>query len=295
MITTSDFGQNTAQGQAQSDTGAQEHERRIPIRGGEEGGFMSRPWFSSDPHAGERFVNVGSNERTWSTYGGAALLALGLAKGRIGGLTLAALGGALIYRGVTGHCPMYSQFGKTTVDDERDAAEPEEYFKRGIHVAESITVNKSREELYRYWRQLENLPRIMHHVESVQVIDERRSHWVAKGPAGSRVEWDAEIINDVPNETIAWRSLGGAEVDNAGSVRFHDAPGDRGTQVQVTLDYIPPAGGLGHIVAKLFGRDAKREIHEDLRAFRRTMEVGETPTIVGQPRGTCTGQGTYQE
>jgi uncharacterized membrane protein len=288
MTTTNDIGQ--ARGQ---------QERPIPVLGRDEARDEQRSWLGGGGGGargdGERFINVGSSERTWSTYGGGALLALGLAKGRISGLALAALGGAMIYRGVTGHCPMYSQLGKSTVDDERDAAQPEEYFKRGIHVVESITVNKPREELYRYWRQLENLPRIMHHLESVQVIDERRSHWVAKGPAGARVEWDAEVINDVPNERIAWRSLGGAEVDNAGSVRFLDAPGDRGTQVTVTLDYIPPAGGLGYAIAKLLGRDAKRDVHEDLRGFKRTMEVGEQPTVVGQPRGTCTGHGTYQE
>jgi uncharacterized membrane protein len=255
----------------------------------------TRPWFATKPVARERFVNVGSTERTWSTYGGAALLALGLAKGRLGGLGLAALGGALVYRGITGHCPMYSQLGKSTVSEEDEAAEPEEYFHRGIHVARAITVQKPREELYRFWRQLENLPQFMYYLERVEAIDDRRSHWVAKGPAGMRVEWDAEIINDVPNETIAWRSLGGSEVDTAGSVRFVDAPGDRGTEVHVVMDYIPPAGRLGHAIARLFGRDPNHEVGEDLRNFKRMMETGDIPTVTGQPRGTCTGRGKRQE
>jgi uncharacterized membrane protein len=282
MTTSTDIGQDRPNPGAPPLTEPQQQEqgRRIAIRG--------------DDWAGEHFINVGSTERNWSTYGGAALLALGLARGRLGGLTLAALGGSLLYRGVTGHCPLYSQLGRSTVDPERDAPDPEEFFKRGIHVEKSVTILKPREELFRYWRQFDNLPRIMRHLESVNVIDDRRSHWVAQGPAGTKVEWDAEIINEVPNELIAWRSLGGAEVDNAGSVRFLDAPGDRGTELHVTMEYIPPAGRLGSIIAKMFGRDADQEIKEDLRNFKRMMEVGELPTTVGQPRGTCTGKGERQ-
>ena len=283
MTTTNDLGQELGQ-----------QEQPIPVRGRDEDRDEPRSWLSGARGDGERFINVGSTERSWSTYGGAALVALGLAKGRLGGLTLAALGGGLIYRGVTGHCPMYSQLGKSTVSEADDAAEPEEYFRRGIHVARAVSVQKPRAELYRFWRQLENLPQFMYYLERVERIDDRRSHWVAKGPAGVRVEWDAEIINDVPDELIAWRSLGGSEVDTAGSVRFVDAPGDRGTEVHVVMDYIPPPGRLGHAIAKLFGRDPHFEVGEDLRNFKRIMETGDIPTVTGQPRGTCTGQGERQ-
>jgi uncharacterized membrane protein len=127
----------------------------------------------------------------------------------------------------------------------------------------------------------------MKHVESVSVLDEKRSHWVVRGPAGSTVEWDAEIINDEPNALIAWRSLDNAEVDNAGSVRFVPGPEGRGTEVRVVLDYIPPAGRVGKWVARLFGEEPSQQIHEDLRRFKRLMETGEIPTIEGQPTGNC--------
>jgi uncharacterized membrane protein len=159
-----------------------------------------------------------------------------------------------------------------------EPARPEEYFNRGIHVQQVVTVNKSPEELYRFWRDFTNLPRVMDHLESVTVEDGKRSHWRAKAPAGYTVEWDAEIINDEPNHLIAWRSLENATVANAGSVRFIPAPGDRGTEVRVTLDYIPPAGRVGAIVARLFDEEPSQQVKADLRRFKSVMETGEVPT-----------------
>lgn len=222
-------------------------------------------------------VNVGNAERWVSGAVGAVCAAAGLSRKSPAGLALAAIGGALLYRGVAGHCPTYSGLGISTSD--RPVA-PEDYFDRGIHVVQTMTIAKTPWDLYQYWRNFENLPRIMTHLESVKVIDERRSHWVAKAPsiAGGKVEWDAEIINDEPNALIAWRSLQGADVDNAGSVRFVPALGDRGTEVKVVIDYIPPAGQIGRIIAKLFGEDPEHQIREDLRNFKRIMETGEAPT-----------------
>lgn len=125
----------------------------------------------------------------------------------------------------------------------------------------------------------------MRHLTSVKVIDDKRSHWVAKAPAGGSVSWDAEIIRDEVGSVIAWRSLGGASVDNAGSVRFRDGTDGRGTDVRVVLDYIPPGGTVGKWAAKLFGEDPKTQVHEDLRNFKRFMETGEIPTIEGQSSG----------
>lgn len=142
---------------------------------------------------------------------------------------------------------------------------------RGIKLEKSVTVQRSAEQLYRFWRDLENLPRIMDHVESVQKLDERRSHWKVKGPAGSHVEWDAEVITDVENELIGWRSVGDAAVQNAGSVRFEPA-GAAGTEVKVTLSYEPPAGRAGAAVAKLFGKEPSQEIEHDLHRFKELME-----------------------
>lgn len=141
--------------------------------------------------------------------------------------------------------------------------------------AKSVTINKSPEELYKFWRNFENLPQFMNHLESVQVLDDGRSHWVAKGPAGTTIEWDAEITEDIPNELIAWRSLEGADVENSGSVRFERAPVDRGTIVRVEIEYSPPAGALGAAVAKLFGEEPEQQMKGDLHRFKQVMEIGE--------------------
>ena len=147
--------------------------------------------------------------------------------------------------------------------------------RRGVHLRRSITVNRSPEEVYRFWRDFENLPRFMAHLEAVQVLDERRSRWVAKAPAGSKAEWDAEIVEDVPNQRIVWRSLAGSEVPNEGSVRFVPAPGGRGTEVHVELRYRPPGGRFAATVAKLFGEEPGQQVAGDLRRFKQVMELGE--------------------
>ena len=240
--------------------------------------------------------NLNTTERAISTAAGMALALVGLSRRSLPGIALAAVGGGLIYRGVSGWCHLYQALGIDTAGD-LEAATPQDYFAHGIHVEESFTINRSPWELYEYWRNFENLPRIMSHLESVNVIDEKRSHWVATAPviAGGTVEWDAEIINDEPNALIAWRSLENADVDNAGSVRFVPAPADRGTEVRVVIDYIPPAGRLGKWVAKLFGEAPDQQIREDLRKFKRIMETGEFATTKGQPRGTCGGTGYREE
>jgi Predicted integral membrane protein len=145
----------------------------------------------------------------------------------------------------------------------------------GIVRVKSITINRKPEEVYHFWRNFENLPRFMSHLESVHVIDERRSHWVAKAPAGMKVEWDAEITEDRPNELIAWRSLEGTDVENSGSVRFASAPGGRGTEVKVSILYNPPGGAIGAGIAKLFGEEPEQQIKGDLRRFKQVMETGE--------------------
>jgi uncharacterized membrane protein len=240
--------------------------------------------------AEESNVNVGSTERALSTAAGLTLMALGLSRKSLPGVLIAGAGGLIAWRGVSGHCPAYAALDIDTTDRDTDGAPPEAYFRRGLHFQSSFTIaNKTRHELYAYWRDLENLPRIFQHLERVQKIDERRSHWTASGPFAQTFEWDAEIINDEPDGLIAWRSLAGAEVDNAGSVRFVDAPGNRGTELKVTLDYIPPAGVVGKTLAMLLGQNPEHQMREDIRRFKRVMECGEAPTTEGQPRGTCGG------
>jgi uncharacterized membrane protein len=154
-----------------------------------------------------------------------------------------------------------------------------------IRVAKSATINRSPEELYRFWRDFQNLPRFMKHLESVRETGDRRSHWVAKGPAGTTVEWDAEITEDRPNELIAWRSLEGSDVDCVGFVRFERAPGGRGSIVRVEMRYRPPAGRVGATVARLLGEGPEWRIKDDLRRFKQIMEAGEVITTEGQPAG----------
>jgi uncharacterized membrane protein len=166
------------------------------------------------------------------------------------------------------------------------AANPATPQEGSNRVNKSIVINSSPEELYQYWRNFENLPRFMHHLESVTVTGDRRSHWVATAPAGTTVEWDAEITEDRPNELIAWQSLEGADVYNRGSVRFERAPGNRGAIVRVEIDYDPPGGKLGAAVAKLFGEDPEQQIHSDLRRFKQVIETGEVVVSEGTTYGT---------
>jgi uncharacterized membrane protein len=145
----------------------------------------------------------------------------------------------------------------------------------GIHVIQAITINRPIEEVYGFWHNFENLPRFMEHLESVQVTGDGRSRWKAKAPAGATVEWEAETVEDRPNELISWRALPDSTVPNSGSVRFRKAPGDRGTEVTVELRYQPPGGKLGALIAKLFGEEPSQQVKSDLRRFKQVMELGE--------------------
>lgn len=232
-------------------------------------------------------VNVGQRERWMSAIAGGALALYGVTRGTVGGVALALVGGTLVYRGASGHCNVYEALGYNTGDDGlRNSENVSVRGERGIKVEKSVTINRSPEELFRYWRNFENLPRIMNHLEAVTTTEGgNRSHWVAKAPAGTTVEWDAEIFNEKENELIAWRSLEGADVDNAGSVRFQPATGGRGTEVKVSLKYDPPGGALGAAVAKMFGEEPAGQIQEDLRRFKQEMETGVIATTEGQSSG----------
>jgi uncharacterized membrane protein len=227
--------------------------------------------------------NINDLERILSVFGGGALIGFGLLRRSPRGYALAALGGTLVQRGATGHCYMYQALGLHT--DRRQGANLGVPYELGIRVDKAITVNKPAEELYGFWRNLWNLPRFLRHVESVRVIDDKRSHWTVRGPAGLKVEWEAEIINDEPNRVIGWRSIPGSDVDTGGSVRFQPAPGHRGTEVRVSLQYNPPGGDAGAVIAKLFGEDPAAHIAEDLRRFKQYVEAGEIATTEGQPSG----------
>jgi uncharacterized membrane protein len=154
---------------------------------------------------------------------------------------------------------------------------------RGIHVEQSVLIGRPAAELYRFWRDFENLPKFMQHLTSVATREEGISHWTARGPRGMQVEWDARIINEVDNKVIAWQSLKGSMVATAGSVNFDET--ERGTVVHVHMQYNPPGGRLGAAVAFVFGEEPSLQVQEDLRRFKRLMETGEIPTTEGQSSG----------
>ena len=162
-----------------------------------------------------------------------------------------------------------------------------------VHVSRSVTVKRSRDVVFQFWRQLENLPRFMLHLQAVTVTGNRRSHWITSAPAGQSLEWDAEIIEERPNERLSWRSLEGSDVRHEGSVVFRDAPADRGTEVEVDLHYDAPAGKLGTALTKLFGEEPSQQIRDDLRRFKQVMEIGEVVRSEGSLEGA--GEGAMKE
>lgn len=218
-------------------------------------------------------INVPQPERYGSMIAGAGLAAWGLSRRSLGGLLIAVVGGALIRRGVTGHCMLYENLG---INSRQLQTESGVRGNKGIKVIKSVVVSRPRDEVYRYWRNLENLARFMEHVESVREIDERRSAWVVRGPLGHDVEWNAEILTDRPNELIAWQSLPGAEVQNAGSVWFEQVSGGSATEVKVALQYQPPAGVLGATVAKFLGEAPEQQLENDLAKFKTLIEQGQS-------------------
>jgi uncharacterized membrane protein len=218
--------------------------------------------------------NVGGSERWLSAIAGTAIAAYGLSRRSLSGLVLAAVGGGLVWRGASGHCLVYESLGVSTASDNATSERVSVPYGRGIGVEQSVTIDVPAEQLYTFWRNFENLPRFMGHLKSVTILDDKRSHWVVNGPAGSDAEWDAEIINEIRNELIGWRSIEGSQVGNAGSVHFTPAPGGRGTVVKVVLRYDPPAGKAGAAIAKLFGEDPAQQVAEELRTFKQLMETG---------------------
>jgi uncharacterized membrane protein len=226
-------------------------------------------------------------ERWLSMVAGGALAAYGLNRRALPGGTAALAGAALLYRGATGHCDVYQALGINRADrhgtgtkaDWGSDTRQQLGGSAGIHVEETITINKPVSEVYRFWRNFENLPKFMKHLDSVAQREAGISHWVAYGPAGTKVEWDARIINEIDDKLIGWQSLEGSMISTAGSVSFREA--GRGTEVRVHLQYNPPAGRLGAAVAWLFGEEPNAQIREDLRRFKQLMETGEIPTTEG--------------
>ncbi|HTH81709.1 MAG TPA: SRPBCC family protein [Mucilaginibacter sp.] len=175
-------------------------------------------------------------------------------------------GGYMLNRGVSGHCAIYSKIGKNTQEPIN------------INIRSAFSIDKPRQDVYNFWRKLDNLPLFMNHLESVDLLDNDRSHWVLKLPTGvvGTVSWDAAIVKDKPGEMIGWSSLPGSIIDNAGKVYFRDAPDGKGTVVDVIITYQPPAGGVGASIAHVLNPFFKNIVDNDVRNFKQYMDIDQT-------------------
>lgn len=233
--------------------------------------------------------NVNNAERVASSLAGGAMLAYGLKHGGVSGAILSVLGGGMLFRGATGHCHMYDALGVNTAADVPEGTRKSP-FKRAslltgkVHVTKALTINKSPAELYEFWRNFENLPVFMRHLEAVTTTDEKTSHWKAKAPLGQSVEWNAEVTSDIPNQRIGWKSLEGSDIANSGVIEFLPTR-DRGTEVKVTMTYEAPGGKLGEWIAWALGEEPSIQVAEDLRRFKSLMETGLIMKTEGQPSG----------
>jgi uncharacterized membrane protein len=221
-------------------------------------------------------ANVGNVERIAS----GALLATvglgGLTRGSWKGLLAAGAGAALIYRGASGWCGLYDALGIDTAR-QPDDSHASLTSGQGVRVEKTVVISQPPAEVYRFWRALRNLPQVMSHLESVQEADRTHSHWIAKGPLGVKVEWDAEIIEDNADELIAWRSVGDSAIAAAGSVHFEPTVDGSGTEIRVLLRYAPPLGKLGASLANCLGASPEEEIAADLAKY---AALSKTPSEV---------------
>jgi uncharacterized membrane protein len=216
--------------------------------------------------------NVGDLERLFSTGLGGFFAVRGIAGRGINPLALCA-SAFLLYRGLSGNCPLTQAIANRRSGRRRAASIIPA--RQGIRVEDAVTIRRPANVLYDAWRDLSRLPRFMNHLVEVREDAPTRSHWVARGPLGLKIEWDAEIFNDTRDQVIAWRSLPRSDIDTAGSVHFRTLPQGVGTEVRVNLKYDAPAGKLGTAIGSLLGHDPRRQIHEDLQRFKRLMEGGE--------------------
>jgi len=220
---------------------------------------------SADLEEGSASINLSQTERTLSIAGGVKLALSGfkgLFKSPFSSIVKLGAGGYLINRGITGHCDLYSRMGRNTTEPVN------------VNIRSSFLIDKPREEIYDFWRKLDNLPLFMKHLESVEIIDEKRSHWVLKLPTGvAKVSWDAEIVKDEPGYMIGWSSLPDSLIDNAGKVRFQDSEDGNGTLVDVVISYRPPAGGFGGGIAHVLNPLFKSMVDSDVRNFKQYMDI----------------------
>jgi len=246
-------------------------------------------------------INVTQNERTISLVGGSILTVLGavvaVTRRNPMGALIAFIGGGLVYQGTTGHSPLYRLLGSNRAvrTNQENVSVPHE---QGEHITAVVVINRPVEELYAIWRNFQNLPSIMSYLEKVEIKDDTHSRWTVKAPAGVNVSWDAEIINEVRNEVIGWRSLQNAQVANAGSVRFRPAPYRKdSTEVRVTLEYVAPGQKLGVAVANWLGKNPEQQLQDDLERFKMYIENNEFKAAVeylSNDTWTRTDEGSFR-
>lgn len=241
-------------------------------------------WNEERAEFDEPRINIGNGQRLLSGLTGISFLVSALSRRNWSGAGLAMVGGGLLHRAITGYCLAFGVLGIDMgghhkpghANDTNRLGRRKVHTSRATRIQEAIEIDRPPEEIYRFWRSFENLPRIMNHLDSVQVINDRLSHWVVKtSPGVPKVEWDAEIINEVENRRIGWRSLQGADVENTGSVEFRPVADGKKTQLIVTLQYEPPGGQLGSAITKWFGEDTNLQVAQDLQRFKEHMESGE--------------------
>jgi uncharacterized membrane protein len=216
-------------------------------------------------------VNVGGAERLITLLAGAALLGYAW---KSGSKSLGLASAGVIARGATGYCPAYAALGMTDADTKRALAG-----QRGVHIRESVTINAPADQVYRFWRQLDRLPEVMPHLAKVEQIDTKRSRWTAKAFDQVPLVWNAEIINEVPFETIGWKTLPGESIQNAGAVTFKAVPGNGGTEVRVHLQYSAPGGRAAGWLARMLGEDPARLTREGLIELKRQLEASSPGSI----------------
>jgi uncharacterized membrane protein len=234
----------------------------------------------SEPVDGDFFrgdataISLAQIERAGSLAVATTLMLYGVSRRSTAGIGIAIAALPLIYFGALGQWPAaLSRFGE--LKDGQDDTRARLSGERGVIVHEAVRLERPIAEVYQFWRRLEHLPRFMAYLSTVTESDDHRSHWVARGPGGVLVEWDAEIINEVENQVIGWQSLPGGDVTVAGSVNFDTVRGGQSTQVTVRLQYAPPAGRVGSFVSMLAGREPAQTVREDLRRLKQILEAGE--------------------
>jgi uncharacterized membrane protein len=233
---------------------------------------------------GSSHINTGTGERIASVIGGAALLYFGVQRLSLKHVLMTLTGVVLLRRGISGHCELNEAIGRNTARHEGSP----------VLVKRSITINKPRQEVYAFWRKLENLPRFMKHITEVDQLDTegKRYHWQMEAPKwGKKVDWEAEIVDEIPNERILYRTYNGSDVGQAGEISFKDGPQGEGTEMQATIKYYPPQGSIGSAIAKMLNTLIENVVHEDMRRFKYLLETGQMPS----GKGTSSGKNENQE